>query len=119
MPAQRHSGWIYGMARLQQGVTVVSAARAPPEWSVQLDRDLPGEYKGTRHVVAALRAALDTWLDDRRSPSPEALVALSGITQYTGAVIAVRLFEDAPPTAVVWLRGLAAAVILRLRTQGR
>ncbi|MEI2706849.1 MAG: EamA family transporter [Ilumatobacteraceae bacterium] len=46
--------------------------------------------------------------------SPEALFALSGITQYTGAVIAVRLFEDAPPTAVVWLRGLTAAVILLL-----
>lgn len=44
--------------------------------------------------------------------SPEALFALSGITQYTGAVIAVRLFDDAPPTAVVWLRGLTAAVIL-------
>ena len=44
--------------------------------------------------------------------SPEALFALSGIVQYTGAVIAVKLFEHAPPGAVTWLRGLTAAVIL-------
>ena len=47
--------------------------------------------------------------------SPEALFAISGIAQYTGAVIAVNLFADATPAAVTWLRvGTAAVMVLAL-----
>lgn len=46
--------------------------------------------------------------------SPEALFAFSGITQYVGAVVAVKLFDEAGPAAVALLRGLCGAVILAL-----
>jgi len=44
--------------------------------------------------------------------SPEALFAVSGIAQYTGAVIAVNLFADATPAAVTWLRVATAAIVV-------
>jgi inner membrane transporter RhtA len=48
------------------------------------------------------------------SASPEALFVISGISQYTGAVIAVGLFDELRPATVAWLRVLfaAAAVLL-------
>ncbi len=49
--------------------------------------------------------------------SPEALFAVAGIVQYVGAVVAVKLFEDAPPESVVWLRALTAATILAVTTR--
>lgn len=44
--------------------------------------------------------------------SPEALFVVSGISQYTGAVIAVSLFDDLGPATVAWLRVLGAAIVL-------
>jgi inner membrane transporter RhtA len=44
--------------------------------------------------------------------SPEALFVISGISQYTGAVIAVSLFDDLSPATVAWLRVLGAAIVL-------
>jgi inner membrane transporter RhtA len=44
--------------------------------------------------------------------SPEALFVLSGISQYTGAVIAVSLFDDIRPATVAWLRVIGAALVL-------
>lgn len=44
--------------------------------------------------------------------SPEALFVVSGISQYTGAVIAVSLFDDVRPATVAWLRVLGAAIVL-------
>jgi inner membrane transporter RhtA len=44
-------------------------------------------------------------------PAP-LLFVLSGLTQYVGAAVAVRLFGMLPPTAVAWLRIAIAAVIL-------
>ncbi|MFM2070875.1 MAG: hypothetical protein RLZZ623_1138 [Actinomycetota bacterium] len=44
--------------------------------------------------------------------SPEALFVVSGIAQYTGAVIAVSMFDDVSPATVAWVRVLAAAVVL-------
>ncbi len=49
-----------------------------------------------------------------RSASPEALFALSGISQYTGAVVAVNLFDDLRPATVAWLRVLSAAAMILL-----
>lgn len=46
--------------------------------------------------------------------SPEALFTISGIAQYTGAVIAVNLFADGTPGAVTWLRVSTAAVMVLL-----
>ena len=45
-----------------------------------------------------------------RTASPEALFVISGISQYTGAVIAVRLFDDVPPATVAVFRVLLGAV---------
>lgn len=44
--------------------------------------------------------------------SPEALFVLSGVSQYTGAVIAISLFDHLPAGTVAWFRALGAAVIL-------
>ena len=44
--------------------------------------------------------------------SPEALFVVSGISQYTGAVIAVSLFDELGPATVAWLRVLGAAIVL-------
>ncbi|MTA15452.1 MAG: EamA family transporter, partial [Actinobacteria bacterium] len=46
--------------------------------------------------------------------SPEALFVVSGISQYTGAVIAVSLFDDLGPATVAWLRVVGAALVLLL-----
>ena len=44
--------------------------------------------------------------------SPEALFVVSGISQYTGAVIAVSMFDDVGPATMAWLRVIGAAVVL-------
>ena len=54
--------------------------------------------------------------------SPEALFAISGIAQYTGATIAVNLFGELRPATVAWLRVLFAAamvLVVSLRSQRR
>jgi inner membrane transporter RhtA len=43
---------------------------------------------------------------------PEALFVFSGVSQYTGAVIAISLFDHLPAGTVAWLRAVGAAVIL-------
>lgn len=47
-----------------------------------------------------------------RTASPEALFALGGISQYTGAVIAVNLFDDLRPATVAWFRVMSAGVMI-------
>lgn len=47
-----------------------------------------------------------------RTASPEALFAIAGISQYTGAVVAVNLFEEVRPATVAWLRVTFAALLL-------
>jgi len=47
-----------------------------------------------------------------RTASPEALFAIAGISQYTGAVVAVNLFEDVRPATVAWFRVSSAALLL-------
>ena len=61
-------------------------------------------------------------LNQRRNPletaPPEALFVLSGISQYVGAVIAVRLFEQLAPAPSAWLRVIGAACWLLLFSIG-
>ena len=45
-----------------------------------------------------------------RTASPEALFIIAGISQYTGAVVAVNLFEEVRPATVAWFRVLFAAL---------
>ncbi len=45
-----------------------------------------------------------------RTASPEALFVMSGISQYTGAVIAVNLFDEVRPATVAALRVLLGAI---------
>lgn len=47
-----------------------------------------------------------------RTASPEALFIIAGISQYTGAVVAVNLFEEVRPATVAWFRVLFAALAL-------
>ncbi|MEI7548224.1 MAG: EamA family transporter [Actinomycetota bacterium] len=49
-----------------------------------------------------------------RTASPEALFVISGISQYSGAVIAVNLFDDLHPATVAWFRVMSAAVVVLL-----
>lgn len=46
-----------------------------------------------------------------RVPAP-ALFVTSGISQYTGAALAVGLFALVPPHTVAWARGLVSALVL-------
>ena len=61
-------------------------------------------------------------LNQRRNPletaPPEALFVLSGISQYIGAVIAVRLFEQLAPAPSAWFRVIGAACWLLLFSAG-
>jgi len=61
-------------------------------------------------------------LNLRRNPletaPPEALFVLSGISQYVGAVIAVRLFEQLAPAPSAWFRVIGAAFWLLLFSAG-
>jgi inner membrane transporter RhtA len=43
---------------------------------------------------------------------PEVFFIFSASAQYIGAVIAVQLFDDAPPASVAWFRVIGAAVVL-------
>jgi len=56
-----------------------------------------------------------------RTASPEALYVLSGIAQYTGAVIAIRLFDEglSPSTVAVFRVLLGAIPILLISWRGR
>lgn len=49
-----------------------------------------------------------------RTASPEALFAIGGISQYTGAVVAVNLFDDLRPATVTWFRVMSAALAILL-----
>ena len=57
-------------------------------------------------------------LNQRNNPletaPPEALFVLSGVSQYVGAVIAVRLFEELAPAPSAWFRVIGAACWLLL-----
>ena len=44
---------------------------------------------------------------------------LSAIAQYTGATIAMLLFDEVAPQTVAWLRVAGAAVVLILVSPGR
>ncbi|MSO16011.1 MAG: EamA family transporter [Ilumatobacteraceae bacterium] len=43
---------------------------------------------------------------------PELFFILSAVAQYTGAIIAVNLFDEVSPATVAWLRVLSASLIL-------
>jgi len=57
-----------------------------------------------------------------RTASPEALFLIGGISQYTGAVIAVNLFADVRPATVTMFRVISAAIailLISVRSQRR
>ena len=43
---------------------------------------------------------------------PELFFILSAVAQYTGAIIAINLFDEVSPATVAWLRVLSASLIL-------
>lgn len=53
-----------------------------------------------------------------RTASPEALFVLSAVSQYTGAVIAVHLFEEVAPPTVAVFRVLLGAIPVLLVSRG-
>ena len=60
--------------------------------------------------------ALSSYFD---AAAPEPLFVLSAIAQYTGATIAMLLFDEVAPRTVAWLRVASAAVVLILVSPGR
>ncbi len=58
VPAQRHSGWIYGLGRLKAGVTIDRADQELTALSQQFEQEFPQENQGTRYHAASLRDAL-------------------------------------------------------------
>ena len=72
-----------------------------------------------RQRPRAVRIAASTrsrrYLD---TAAPEPLFVLSAIAQYTGATIAVLLFDEVAPRTVAWLRVAGAAVVLILISPG-
>jgi inner membrane transporter RhtA len=50
--------------------------------------------------------------------SPEALFVISAIAQYTGAIIAVHLFDEMAAESVGWFRVVGAALALLIFTHG-
>lgn len=57
-----------------------------------------------------------------RTASPEALFVIGGISQYTGAVIAIGLFDEVRPATVTLFRVVAAAcavLLVSVRSQRR
>jgi inner membrane transporter RhtA len=59
--------------------------------------------------------ALSSYFD---AAAPEPLFVLSAIAQYTGATIAMLLFDEVAPRTVAWLRVASAAVVLILVSPG-
>lgn len=49
-------------------------------------------------------------VDDRVPPA--ALFVISAVSMYTGASLAVEVFDEVPPESVAWLRLVAAALVL-------
>jgi threonine/homoserine efflux transporter RhtA len=43
---------------------------------------------------------------------PEVLFVISAISQYVGAVVAIRRFHEVRPATVAWLRVVGAAITL-------
>jgi putative ABC transport system permease protein len=64
-PAQRRSGWIYGIGRLRQGETLARAEAELTALSGQFEREFPGQNQGSRYEALALRDAL---VGDTRQP---------------------------------------------------
>ncbi len=50
--------------------------------------------------------------------TPEALFVLSAVAQYTGATIAILLFDEVAPQTVAWLRVGGAAIVLLAVSRG-
>jgi putative ABC transport system permease protein len=57
-PAQRRSGWIYGIGRLQPGRTVADAEAELTTLSAQFEREFPRQNQGSRYESQLLRDAL-------------------------------------------------------------
>ena len=65
VPAQRKSGWIYGIGRLRAGQTIEQAAAEMATLSKQLESEFPEQNTGTRYEVLSLRQSL---VGDTRRP---------------------------------------------------
>jgi len=72
-PAQRRSGWIYGIGRLRDGSTVADAGAELTALSQQFEREFGDQNRGTRYEALALRDAL---IGDARRPLTLMLAAV-------------------------------------------
>ena len=64
-PAQRRSGWIYGIGRLRHGQTLAGAEAELAAISGQLEDEFPQQNQGSRYEAVGLRNAL---VGDMRRP---------------------------------------------------
>jgi predicted permease len=65
VPAQRKSGWIYGIGRLRAGQTVEGTAAELATLSRQFETEFPQQNRGSRYEALSLRDAL---VGDTRQP---------------------------------------------------
>jgi putative ABC transport system permease protein len=64
-PAERKSGWIYGVARLRHGVSIDQAQAELTTLSQQFERDFPQQNQGSLYFAQSMRDAL---LGDTKRP---------------------------------------------------
>jgi putative ABC transport system permease protein len=73
-PAQRRSGWIYGLGRLRSGQTTDRAEAEIAALSRQLETEHPEQNRGSRYEVLSLR---DAFVGETRRPLLLLLAAVS------------------------------------------
>lgn len=73
-PAQRASGWIFGLGRMKPGVTVDNVRAELTALSAEFERAYPDQNRGTRYLVEPLRDAL---IGDTKRPLLLLLAAVS------------------------------------------
>ena len=69
VPAQRKSGWIYGIGRLRAGQTIEQAAAEMATLSRQFETEFPEQNTGTRYEALSLRESL---VGDTQAPAAAA-----------------------------------------------
>lgn len=82
VPAQRRSGWAYGIGRLRSGQTAAHAAAEVTALSRQFEQEFPQQNRGTRYEVLSLRDAL---VGDTRRPLLLLLAAVSFVLLMAAA----------------------------------
>jgi putative ABC transport system permease protein len=83
-PAQRASGWIFGLGRLKPGVTIDAVAAELSALSAEFERAYPDQNRGTQYYAVSLRDAL---IGDTKRP----LLLLLGAVSFVLLIACVNV----------------------------